>query len=65
MAVAINNNIWPLAFLAAYFEGEEEFKGVLSQYCSKVFPEQNTLAMILPFILSNKKGYSLFSMILL
>lgn len=52
----MNNNIWPMAILAAYFEGEEELQNVLVQYCSKVFPEQNTLAILLPFILSNQKG---------
>lgn len=55
ISVAKANHIWPLALLAGYMEGEDMFRSVCMEYCSVVFPPSNTLAVILPLILSQGK----------
>ena len=43
--------------LAAYLEDEETFRSVCLQYATQLFPEHNTLSVILPLILGNSKKY--------
>lgn len=54
--MAKHNNMWSLALLAGYLEGEDVFRTVCQEYCSMVFPQSNTLAVILPLILSQGKA---------
>ena len=41
--------------LAAYLEDEDTFRSVCLQYAMQLFPENNTLAIILPLILEDSK----------
>lgn len=53
--MASKNQIWSLAMLAGYLEDEETFRSVCLQYAMQLFPENNTLAIILPLILGDSK----------
>lgn len=57
--MASKNQIWPLAMLAGYLEDEETFRSVCLQYAMQLFPENNTLAIILPLILGDSKKWGL------
>ena len=41
--------------MAAYLEGEDAFKETCLQFCNLVFPQQNTLALLLPLLFGNKE----------
>ena len=45
--------------LAGYLEDEETFRSVCLQYAMQLFPENNTLAIILPLILGDSKKWGL------